>query len=339
MDILDRIFGWIGIEDDGSRAPSDPQEKCIFWINGSAGTGKTTISYTVAEECRKCGILAASFFCSRDDSACSDPRLIFTTIAYQIGIFSPPFKAEISRVMMPQPDIGYASISYQLEQLIVNPLRSLAGSIPPCVVVVDALDECRDSGTSSTILSALERYVPQLAPLKFLVTSRPEIHITTAFRDRDLAPATSRLILHEVHLDAVQGDITSYLSSKLELTRRVYDIRPGWPATEDVRELARLSHGLFIFAATSVKFIGDQNYCDPQGQLADLLNPLPENDDESPHVHLHRLYAQVLDGAFPNISSRLSNRFQEIVGSIVLIREPLPPFALALLLELVPRSF
>jgi hypothetical protein len=39
--------------------------------------------------------------------------------------------------MMAQPDIRYAGDSYQL---IVNHLRSVAGSIRPCVVVVDALD-------------------------------------------------------------------------------------------------------------------------------------------------------------------------------------------------------
>jgi hypothetical protein len=337
MGIFNRVFRRIGIKsarDNRSSAPGDPQEKCIFWINGSAGTGKTTISYTVAEECRKGGILAASFFCSRDDSACSDPNLIFTTIAYQIGIFSRPFKAEVSRVMMSQPDIRYASISYQLEQLIVNPLRSLAGSIRPCVVVVDALDECRDGETPSIILSALSRYISELSPLKFLVTSRPENHLTTGFRDRDLALATRRLILHEVRLDVVQGDIASYLSSKLELTRDAYNIQCEWPTKEDVLELARLSHGLFIFAATSIKFIEDRKYCDPRGQLANLLNPLPESDDSSPHAHLYRLYTQVLNRAFPDMSPRLSDRFQKIVGSVVLIREPLPPFTLAHLLEL-----
>jgi hypothetical protein len=166
---LNQIFRWIGIKsaDDGSGAPRNPQETtCIFWINGSPGTGKTAIAYTVAEECKKRGILGASFFCSHDDTECSDSGLIFTTIAYQLGIFSPQFKAEVSRVMVSRPDIRYASISYQLELLIVNPLRSLAGSIRPCVVVIDALDECRDNGTQSVILSSLARYVSELSPIK-----------------------------------------------------------------------------------------------------------------------------------------------------------------------------
>jgi hypothetical protein len=335
-DVLDRVFRWIDIKgahnDRSASQRVHEQKSCIFWINGEAGTGKTTIAYTVAKECRDLDILGASFFCSRDDSECSNPRRIFTTIAYQLGIFSPQFRAEVSRVMTSKPDIGHADVSYQLEQLIVNPLRSLTGTIPPCVVVVDALDECEDRGTPSIILSALTRYVTELSPLKFLVTSRPEHHITTAFRDKDLIPTTRRLILHEVHLDVVQGDITSFLSSRLAVTRDAYDIQCEWPATEDVRELARLSHGLFIFAATSIKFIEDPNYSDPQGQLADLLNPRPESEEESPHFHLYQLYTQVFDRAFPNISSRLSERLKKIVGSIVLLREPLSPFSLARLL-------
>jgi hypothetical protein len=339
-DILNQVFRWIGMKsDEGSGAPRDPQDKaCVFWINGSAGTGKTTISYTVAEECRKYGILGASFFCSRDDPACSDPGLIFTTIAYQLGIFSPPFQAEVSRVMVSQPAIGYASISYQIEQLIVNPLRSLAGSIRPSVVVVDALDECRDNGTPSIILSSLARYVTDLYPLKFLVTSRPENHITMAFRDKDLRATARQLILHEVLLDVVQDDITSYLSSKLASTRDAYNIQSEWPSTEDVRELARLSHGLFIFAATSVKFIEDRNYSHPRRQLAYLLSAPPETDDRSPHVHLYRLYTQVLEHAFPDPSPDLSERLRKILGSIVLIREPLSSFALEHLIGLEPST-
>jgi hypothetical protein len=99
---------------------------------------------------------------------------------------------------------AYLSRQTELKRLIfINPLRSLAGSFPPCVVVIDALDECKDSGTTSIILSSLSRHVDELSPLKFLVTSRPEHHITTAFRSRELIPATQRLILHEVELDVV----------------------------------------------------------------------------------------------------------------------------------------
>jgi len=40
----------------------DPNSKCIFWLNGMAGTGKSTISRTIARELAEKKRLAASFF-------------------------------------------------------------------------------------------------------------------------------------------------------------------------------------------------------------------------------------------------------------------------------------
>jgi Mrp family chromosome partitioning ATPase len=40
----------------------DPQGKCILWLNGMAGTGKSTISQTVAQAFANDGQPVASFF-------------------------------------------------------------------------------------------------------------------------------------------------------------------------------------------------------------------------------------------------------------------------------------
>ena len=45
---------------------NDEQDKCVFWLNGLAGTGKSTIAQTFAEVSFADGKLGASFFCSRD---------------------------------------------------------------------------------------------------------------------------------------------------------------------------------------------------------------------------------------------------------------------------------
>jgi hypothetical protein len=342
-DILDQIFRWIGVDqlplvERRSNASTIVADTCIFWINGAAGTGKTTIVYTIAKACKTLGILGASFFCSRDDADCSNPSLIFTSIAYQLGNFSPLFRAEVTRAMKSNPNIGNSSVPYQLEQLIVNPLRTLGSSFPPCVIILDALDECKDSGTTSIILSSLSLHVTELFPLKFLVTSRPENHITTAFGSSNLTPVTRRYLLHEVELDVVQSDIKRYLSSTLALTRKLYGLEREWPSTADIHALALQSFGLFIFASTSVRFIEDQNYSDPRGQLARLLHNTPTVTDTSPHYNLDQLYAQVLDHALPNISSVLSGRLKMILGTIVLLRDPLASLALERLLALKSRT-
>jgi hypothetical protein len=349
-DILDQVFRWIDIQDmlrrgdlilkgesDGVNATTE--DTCVFWINGSAGTGKTTIAYTIAERCRTHGVLGASFFCSRDDADCSNPGLIFTTIAHQLGQTNALFAAEVTRALKSDPNIGYSNVSYQLEQLIVKPLRTLQGSFPPCVVVLDALDECKDGGTTSIILSSLTRYVTELSPLKFIVTSRPENSITTAFKSKKLGPATERLILHEVELGVVQNDIEFYLSSKLAEIGLCHGLEETWPQAEDIHSLAVLSCGLFIFATTSVKFIGDRNYSDPDGQLESLLRNSPSAFEvSSPHYHLDQLYTQVLNHAFPDTSPALSSRLKTVLGSIVLLRDQLSSLALERLLDLKPHT-
>jgi hypothetical protein len=324
-------------ESDNANAAAG--DTCIFWINGSAGTGKTTIAYTIAKDCRAQDVLGASFFCSRDDADCSNSGLIFTTIAYQLCQFHPPYAAEVTRALQVDPDIGYSSVPYQLEQLIVKPLRTLQGSFPPCVVVLDALDECKDSEATSIILSALARYVNELSPLKFVITSRPEHPITTAFRSKELSFATERFILHQVELGVVQDDIELYLSSKLTSTRLSHGLEGMWPLAKDIHALAVLSCGLFIFAATSVKFIEDQNYSDPEGQLASLLRNTPTIvENSSPHYHLDQLYTQVLNHAFPDISPSLSNKLKMVLGTIILLQDPLSSLALERLLGLKPRT-
>lgn len=158
---VDAVAKWMGLRGDTS-APFGPDTEsplsphsCIFWINGLAGTGKTTIASTVAEKLYRDGILGASFFCSRDDTECSNPRLVFPTIAHQLALFSPQFKDAVHTAMERHPNIGYSDVSYQLEVLIVQPLRQIAHSFPPCIVVLDAIDECKDDNFTSLVLSSI----------------------------------------------------------------------------------------------------------------------------------------------------------------------------------------
>ena len=222
----------------------------------------------------------------------------------------------------------------------MRPLCSVRQSFPPCVIVLDALDECKDDGATSIILSSLSRYIMELSPIKILVTSRPEQNITTAFRSRGLGPTSQRLVLHEVELGMVQHDIECYIASKLSLVGESYGVESSWPSEMDVRALARLSNGLFIYAATSVNFIQDRNYSSPRNQLEGLLrnSVMVTESSLSPHRHLDQLYMQVLDHAYPEISPRQLRRIKIVLGTIIFLQDPLSPPTVESLLHLTQNT-
>jgi hypothetical protein len=56
----------------------------IFWLNGMAGTGKSTISRTVAETFADKGDLGASFFFKRGEGDRGHAGMFMTTIATQL---------------------------------------------------------------------------------------------------------------------------------------------------------------------------------------------------------------------------------------------------------------
>ena len=131
----------------------------VFWLNGLAGTGKSTIAQTAAERVFADGLLGASFFCSRDFEDRSDLHFIFPTLAFQLAHKYPDFRSHLVSLLQSNPDVVDESLYSQMEKLIAKPLQSADLST---VIVIDALDECKDEEPSSAILSVLGRFVEQI---------------------------------------------------------------------------------------------------------------------------------------------------------------------------------
>ncbi|KAB5588036.1 hypothetical protein CTheo_8523 [Ceratobasidium theobromae] len=69
--------------------------KKVYWMDGMAGTGKTTIACTLASQLESRGQLAANFFCTRTSPECRDADRIVPTIAYQLARRSTAFKSAL----------------------------------------------------------------------------------------------------------------------------------------------------------------------------------------------------------------------------------------------------
>lgn len=331
---LASIYRWILSDVSHSGMTSPP----VFWISGVAGSGKSTIAQTVAEWCHERKYLGASFFCSRDSAECSNVGLVFPTIARQLAQHNSEFNNRLVEVMTTDRDIQSAAVARQLKHLIVDPLKRSFHS-GTCVIIIDALDECRDSEATSVILAALARYIAELEPLKFLITSRPVHNVSAGFRGTGLGASTQHLVLHEIPMESTERDIRIYLEKNLTRISAIYQITSPWPPTSAISLLVQKSDGLFIFAATAIKFIEDPSGGeDPDTRMRSVLLSETSEAASSPHRLLSTLYLQVLRTAFPEVPRSLRARLKMILGTLALSCERLSAASLEVLMSLPEKS-
>ena len=313
------------------------QEQRVFWLNGLAGTGKSTIAQTVAETTFADGKLGASFFCSRDFSERSNLQAIFPTLAFQLAHQYPPFRKELLQVLKGCPDVGRESLCSQLEKLIVGPLKATEIST---LIIIDALDECVDEEPASAVLSILSRYVDKIPRAKFFITGRPEPRIRSGFRLKPLRPITEIFRLHDVERSSVDHDIKLFFRTRLAdvaKTRSDCDFTEDWPDSSDIEILCKKAAGLFIYASTVVKFVA-LIHRTPTEQLERIVS-LPQSTTYEGRSGTDVLYTQILEQAAADMGAdeddkEIHTRFKAVVGAILLVFNPLSVRALSDLLRM-----
>ena len=310
----------------------------VFWLNGLAGTGKSTIAQTVSEWAFADGLLGASFFCSRDFKDRGDLHFIFPTIAFQLAHKYPAFRSVLIPLLQSNPDIVHESLYSQMLKLIVEPFESVDFST---VIVIDALDECKDEEPSSAFLSVLGRLVEQIPRVKFFITGRPEPRIKTGFRLPLLEDMTDVFVLHDVHPSLVNNDIRLFLEhelSELAQRRRL----KGWPSDEHIDLLCDRAAGLFVYAVATVKFL-DSNAHVPKKRL-DAIVALPESTGHEGKTRfnskttLDSLYTSILEAAFGEQDPEAQSKARSTIGAVILLVNPLPPSGIAELIGIDPEE-
>ena len=325
--ILQDIMAWA----------KNPQDKNVFWLNGLAGTGKSTITQSFSEAIANDGLLGASFFCSRDYLDRKELKNIFPTLAYQLACRYPQFRSKVITSLKKDPTLVHSSLISQLENLLVNPL---SGENITCVIVIDALDECVDDQPASAILSVLGRFAKHLLHVRFFITGRPEPRIRTGFRLPLLQPLTQIFLLHEVEPSSVNNDIQLYLTQRLTAIakqRSDLDLPDSWPHDYEIKALTKKSSGLFIFASTLVRFIESEHH-EPDERLQ-LVVSEANNTAHEGHAGIDTLYTQILLDAFSGVEEpRVFEKMRRVLGMIVLAFNPLSQRELSTILG-IPRAF
>ncbi|KAF3937930.1 hypothetical protein ABW19_dt0210345 [Dactylella cylindrospora] len=264
------ITGWV----------EDPDGKPIFWLSGAAGTGKSTISRTIARELKKKDQLAASFFFRRGEKDRGGAKMLFTTLAFQLANRIRDIAPSIKKALMTEPDLPNTSISEQFVKLILQPLSQLNSpqyAAMTAIMVIDALDECAREADQELIVLLLGRLKEARSiDMRVFLTSRPELPLRLGF-EKLSAGTYQDVVLHEA--PGIEHDITVFLKDEFTKMRKIHSIPPDWPEDSDVQKLAEMAVPLFIFAATACRFIGDRKW-DPRDQIKTVM----ENSWDNRHT-------------------------------------------------------
>lgn len=325
VDLLQEIYDWA----DGT------DERCIFWLNGLAGTGKSTIARTVARRYYKQKRLGASFFFSRGGEDVSHAGKFFTSLAVQLAKTIPSLQNHICDTIVGQSDIASLSLSDQWCQLVLGPLSRLEKSHQPYVLVIDALDECDSDINVRTILGLLaEVQLLKTVRLRVFLTGRPEIPIRHGIH---LIPQAQRqyFILHDISQTIVDHDINIFFRHRLKHIADEHCLGAGWPDAQFVKHLVQSASGLFIWAATACRFIEEgrslatnrlsivlkvdsiDDFADGFSSDDSITDANHNDHAVAPDQHLDKLYITVIRNSIYKYKNPERKKWRKLLGSII----------------------
>ncbi|KAF8716599.1 hypothetical protein AX14_012292 [Amanita brunnescens Koide BX004] len=205
--VINDIMAWI--------ADNSNEGKKVMWVYGLAGTGKSTLSTTIAQ---------------------------IMTLAYQLAAFDARFRDAISRVVADNENIAGMPLEFQFESLLsANALKSVEWPGGPIVLVVDALNECGSEADLKKLMRVLSKGFSDLPSLlRIMVVSRPELDIEHGLGSHlHLRP-------YPLEIDSTTNkDVTEFIRHRLEEIR-TEDKYLGnhWPGDDKINSLANRAGGL-----------------------------------------------------------------------------------------------
>ena len=321
--VIDDVMAWIADDSDDSKQ--------VLWVYGLAGTGKSTLSTTIAQIMRRLHCLGAFFFFNRDIPQRNFATLI-RTLAYQLAMFDTRFCAAISRVVANNENIAGMPLEFQFENLLsACALKSVEWSGGPIVLIIDALDECGSEADRKILMQVLSKGFSTLPSfIRIMVFSRQEQDIQRVLGSH------SHLRRYPLDTDSVTNreDVSEYMRHRLKEIR-IKNGRLGdhWPGEDKITSLANRAGGLFIWASTACLYI--ESYA-PNRRLAELVqvDTRPEANSSGPFAYLDSLYETGLSSAGLWHDVLFRSDCCNILGMILCARVPLSYSVIDALLEL-----
>ncbi|KAF9525706.1 hypothetical protein CPB83DRAFT_858961 [Crepidotus variabilis] len=314
------------IETKGFAKTEGPTSSAM-WLTGSAGSGKTAISQTTAEQLKEEGYVLGChfFFRSSKDGKRGDGHCWVPNLVHEMVRVLPETLPYVEKIIRSDDSVFDQQPDGVLEELFLGPLKAIttidtpkrfsfrrtfkrffgigqttltSTTHNPRLVVVDGLDECKSPEMQVYILKTIANVIPKLPiPIRFLIASRPETHIRAAIND-----LFSHIPLHRINLDEdqdIRKDLEEYYHDRFNAIRRDHPSLRGqeayqtWPSQEQIEALIAKSATQFIFASTVMNYISHHRG-NPVTRLEVVLGIKVAPQKDKPYLELDILYHIIL---------------------------------------------
>ncbi|EKM75250.1 hypothetical protein AGABI1DRAFT_46739, partial [Agaricus bisporus var. burnettii JB137-S8] len=253
IEINKRIVAWFYDE---------TKRELILWIYGPAGVGKSAIVQTFADVLASAGCLGASIFFSRPNGR-NNSDSVLITVAYELALRIEEYSAYIGEKLAFDPRLMNASMKEQFRALIIEPFveKKVGAGGKAWGILLDGLDELDKRDRQREIIQLITIFVrdhPNV-PLVWVISSRPEPHITNTFKQRRLSYKFKEEYVPIDSPEACQ-DVERFLRSSFKDIQQVefpHIVAKGWPEEIKIVKLANAASGLFAFADVAIRFIRD----------------------------------------------------------------------------------
>ncbi|CAG8694534.1 1288_t:CDS:2, partial [Acaulospora colombiana] len=275
-------------------------EKRIFWLCDIAGSGKSTVAYTMSQEWdEEPNILLGRFFFSKNARDTADTDSFCSILARDLASKDPELGSVITNALQTDSLLAERDFNKQFQKLLVDPLGSISHDI---VFVLDAVDECKIESRKQ-MLQVLLQKLASLPALKILLTSRPESDIVSLLQDK----AVVRGMHFEMQGSKNQSNMTDIMSYVDHHLTNLLSSRYR-------QRIVTQSNGLFIWVSTA-RFeleLAADNPAQFKSTLDSLLSRGAGGD-------LQNLYLGVINRV---LRGELKDLIGRILGTLAILHEP-----------------
>ncbi|KAJ7908828.1 hypothetical protein B0H13DRAFT_2273195 [Mycena leptocephala] len=312
---IDDVMAWV-------RAKDVIGSGQIYLLADVLGSGKTALAHSIAEQCSDAGVLASTFFFDRTAGRTSPRQFVYNLVRDldQIPALSP----HISRALRAEPSLTLSQpVARLFKKLVIGPVVESRVS-GPLVVVIDALNEA-EPGDLERIFQTQITDLP--GTFRIFVTSQPLRSILHALGS-EISP-------HDlgIHREDNRKDIANFVARRLREISSHHSL-DNWPNTQVTAQLLERAEGLFLWVSTIFDYL-ENRVLYPEKALQRLLASMRDSA-LPPEKTMDRLYSAILATCYWDDTDFVEG-YQQIMGTLVVQREPLTMNALQQLHSHLPR--